>query len=454
MAKRIDVAGQPRTTRRSFLGASAATIGGGLTACRRGHAEDQVNEQFVMCVDVPVLGRARIRDEYPPVQQAIDFDRGGPAPARAMSAMRSPATIANAPRLPSQATPSGPARIAAINRWNDKILRIAFVDDISKTFRDQVVQIARTWSDWADIEFDVTNRSDAHIRVGFETDSRKPDSGHWSYVGTDWQTLGVRGKTMNLAITEASLRSNPYHRAVVLHEFGHALGCIHEHQSPGSGGIRFDSAKTIAYFKRVYGWSKQMVQENVLRRYGADDLLRFTDFDRDSIMLYQYPGEITIDGVETNQNHVLSRTDMEFMVYLYPGKRTIEDLPPVEDDKKVDARIRRLEIGERTGGAIQVDKTDAYVFTVKSTGAYTVRSEGYTQVTFVLNAKSESADLVDSKTLVTPDLVNLEATTAHLEPGEYRLDVRHRRAGGAGEYGILVLEGDQRTPGAVAASLP
>ena len=36
-----------------------------------------------------------------------------------------------------------------------------------------------------------------------------------------------------------------------------------------------------------------MTQDNVLKRYSARELKRFSDFDPDSIMLYTYPDEIT-----------------------------------------------------------------------------------------------------------------------------------------------------------------
>ncbi len=42
---------------------------------------------------------------------------------------------------------------------------------------------------------------------------------------------------------------NDEYRRVVLHEFGHALGGIHEHQSPASGVIPWDKPKVYEIIK-------------------------------------------------------------------------------------------------------------------------------------------------------------------------------------------------------------
>jgi hypothetical protein len=246
---------------------------------------------------------------------------------------------------------------------------------------------------------------------------------------------------MNLAITEATLDSRPYDRAVVLHEFGHAVGLVHEHQSPASGGIRFDPEKTIAYFARLCGWSRQMTIDNVLTRYNEHDLKMFSDFDRKSIMLYQYPGEITVDGRGTEQNYVLSDTDKEFAAKLYdrpPPPKTDggSTQPPVGTDPS--AQTLTLD-GPRVSGAITANASvSSFPFSISVNRTYTLVTDGYTQVALKLFKDNAPFDLAGH--IRSLDLVNQVATLA-LPTGSYRVEIRHRYEGGIGEFGLRLITG-------------
>ena len=55
--------------------------------------------------------------------------------------------------------------------------------------------------------------------------------GSWSYLGTDATRVPKESFTMNLGYVD---------RPTVLHEFGHSLGLIHEHQSPFPGGFEWN----------------------------------------------------------------------------------------------------------------------------------------------------------------------------------------------------------------------
>ena len=55
--------------------------------------------------------------------------------------------------------------------------------------------------------------------------------GSWSYLGTDAARVPKECFTMNLGFVD---------RPTVLHEFGHSLGLIHEHQSPFPGGFEWN----------------------------------------------------------------------------------------------------------------------------------------------------------------------------------------------------------------------
>ena len=78
------------------------------------------------------------------------------------------------------------------------------------------------------------------IRISFAP------GGSSSYIGLDAFVVPKDRPTMKLGWLKPATPDEEYDR-VVLHEFGHALGAIHEHQSP-HGGIPWDRAKVIAYY--------------------------------------------------------------------------------------------------------------------------------------------------------------------------------------------------------------
>jgi hypothetical protein len=104
---------------------------------------------------------------------------------------------------------------------------------------------------------------------------------------------------------------------VVVHEFGHALGCIHEHQSPKAGLDWDEEAVHRAFSGPPNYWSRAQIEHNVLGRY-SEDQTNASRFDPKSIMLYQFPGSLFEDGKGTKQNMELSSRDKKFIAKMYP----------------------------------------------------------------------------------------------------------------------------------------
>jgi hypothetical protein len=102
---------------------------------------------------------------------------------------------------------------------------------------------------------------------------------------------------------------------VTLHEFGHALGCIHEHQSPAAD-ILWDEPVVIKAAHDKWHWDEDRTRDQILRkRVGAT---QHSKFDPKSIMCYIVPAEWTLNKQSINRNLALSETDISYICKLYP----------------------------------------------------------------------------------------------------------------------------------------
>jgi len=213
------------------------------------------------------------------------------------------------------------ARMALIDRtrWDDRNnLRCRFLDG-SSTQRRKVEAKAHLWEKYAKLRITFGDDPDAEIRISFQA-----DDGSWSGVGKDCLNAGYFPKyqpTMNFGWLKDDTDSTEYER-VVVHEFGHALGCIHEHQSP-SEKLRWNKA---AVYKAFSGspnfWSKADIDSNILQKYSPKGI-SFTKFDIKSIMLYQFDGSLFTDGKGTPENTKLSAMDKQMIGQMYPGTSAV-----------------------------------------------------------------------------------------------------------------------------------
>lgn len=188
-------------------------------------------------------------------------------------------------------------------------IRIHFMDG-DPGVHQRVATAAGEWMQHANIDLLFGAGPEAEVRISFAI------GGSWSHVGTDALRVPHERPTLNLGwLTPATLE--PELRRVVLHEFGHMLGCIHEHQNP-AGGIPWNRQAVYDYYGGPpNNWDQQKIDHNVFETY-AEDLTCHTSVDRDSIMMYPIPSAFTTNGYSVGLNTELSQQDKSFIAEMYP----------------------------------------------------------------------------------------------------------------------------------------
>ena len=141
------------------------------------------------------------------------------------------------------------------------------------------------------------------VRVGFD-----PQSGSHSLIGTDC-IKSTEPVTMNFAWLDAG---------TIMHEFGHVLGLIHEHQNPNGKPIQWNDSKVYTWAEQTQGWDQQTTYHNIIERYKIEQL-NSSEFDPKSIMLYFFPPSLTTDNKGTTANFRLSKQDVKYISKIYPG---------------------------------------------------------------------------------------------------------------------------------------
>lgn len=105
---------------------------------------------------------------------------------------------------------------------------------------------------------------------------------------------------------------------IVLHEFGHALGFIHEHQNP-EGNIKWNIPAVYKHYtSEPYYWKIEDINKNILEKYSSNQL-NATKFDPYSIMVYAIPDNLAF-GISTPSNTTLSELDKTHVSKLYPQR--------------------------------------------------------------------------------------------------------------------------------------
>jgi len=215
-------------------------------------------------------------------------------------------------------------------------LTVGFLERPSRGFIDKLLLFANSWGGFSNVRFRYTSSlADAVVRVSTGR------GGYWSYLGTDCLQIPRNRPTMNLEGFTLNTRESEWHR-VVKHEFGHALGCPHEHMRAEVIEL-LDREKTINYFVRTQGWSRQDVIEQIfvpLERDGG--LMNPSPADVASIMCYQFPGSVTKSGRPIPGGSDFSEADRAYFGKTYPR----ETAPPPDGEGKIAVLVAYDEAGQ------------------------------------------------------------------------------------------------------------
>jgi serralysin len=214
----------------------------------------------------------------------------------------------------SQAEQTVNDRAALLNeaRWTGgQEIRLRFLEG-DESLRERVRAVAERWiaPGMAKLKFQWVDDGPSEIRIAFQQ-----GNGSWSYLGTQCQDISEDEPTMNYGWLTPDSPDDELNR-VVLHEFGHALGLIHEHQNP-KGGIQWNEPAVIADLSGPpNNWDEETIRRNILNHYDPG-AVSATDVDPDSIMMYPIPAAWTLDGFSADLNTDLSQTDVEFIKGAY-----------------------------------------------------------------------------------------------------------------------------------------
>lgn len=202
-------------------------------------------------------------------------------------------------------------------KWEPKQkLSVGFLQG-TKKLQDRVFETAQRWTNGneggANLVFILAAKPEcADIRISFDE-----GGGSWSMIGTEAKSVGKGEATMNLGwATEKTPESD--FASVVLHEFGHAIGLLHEHNHPE---LDLRWKKDVVYADLMgppNNWSRDEVDFNVFNHYPKDRKAMSDKPDLVSVMIYTVPAR-WLDGQEAVMpSNKLSAGDIDFIRKFYP----------------------------------------------------------------------------------------------------------------------------------------
>lgn len=271
----------------------------------------------------------------------------------------------------------------------DEIL-VKFMDNAgSQQLRNLVKQYAKSWEQYANLKFTFVADNTPNTNIRIKLGSKLDKLGHNSLLGIRCNEIPQNMQTLNLDTSDfidysmyttqlknggpflqylknkgTDFKNYTYNdlyrdvinykdplmkwnfdamRGTTTHEFGHALGLLHEQSYPN--GIKWNKDTVYKYYAKYQGWDKSKVDFNVL---GASDFFytNGTSYDPASIMHYPVLAWQTTNGYTVGLNNTISEGDKKLISALYPKDRAVSALA-----------VPKIEITNIDYGEVKADDT-------------------------------------------------------------------------------------------------
>ena len=196
-------------------------------------------------------------------------------------------------------------------KWNKKKLKVAYLGKVD--YHSETINALNEWGNCTGIEFiSVDSIEDSDIRISFVR-----NDGHWSYIGREAENASLIGKaTINFDPQNLENSDPKTIEGIMLHEIGHSLGLIHEHQTEISP-IKWNKQKVYSDCQSWYGWDTNKVDHNIFNTFNSNDLFYSKKFDPNSIMIYAIPNGWSSNYQINEMNKKLSPLDKAFAKAFY-----------------------------------------------------------------------------------------------------------------------------------------
>jgi serralysin len=215
-------------------------------------------------------------------------------------------------QAPPPTTGKTKAALVKDSKWNaGDTIAISFLDG-TEAQKALVRRFATGWvNGLANLNYSWdAPAKDSDIRISFQ------HRGSWSVIGTTAKSVPKNQPTMNFGWLTPGVTDDEARR-VILHEFGHALGLIHEHQNPVTQ-IKWNKPAVIADLSGPpNNWDAQTIEHNMFEQYPSNEIAG-TELDWHSIMMYPIPKSWTLDGSSAGLNKDLAQMDKTFIQKQYP----------------------------------------------------------------------------------------------------------------------------------------